>query len=103
MASRTDGVAAGACDLALHETSLQDHHGLFEATADDFRKTSYDLTIRALLCALEQQCAALDAGVLVLCRISTQKIEDTIVVDLVHGNYDSVFGGRICGDRHVCD
>jgi hypothetical protein len=35
---------------------------------------------------------------LVLCRIAAQKIKDTIIVDLIHGDYNGIFGTWIGGN-----
>lgn len=95
MASRAHSVAASASDLALHQTCLQDHHSFLEAAADDLRKTSHDFSVWALLSALEQQCPAFDAWVLVLQRITAQQIEDAVVVYFVHGYNNGILGARV--------
>jgi len=95
MASRAHGVASRTSNFALRETSLQDHHGLFKTATYDLGETSHNLTLWALFCALEQQCPALDAGVLVLHGHASQKVEDAVIVDFVHGYDNRVFGGAV--------
>lgn len=48
-----DSIAASASNLALHQTSLKDHHSFFEATADDLRQACHHFAIWTLFCALE--------------------------------------------------
>lgn len=98
-----DGIASCTGDLALHQPRLEHHEGFFQASADDFRKTCYHLAVGALFRALEQESPALEVGDLALCRGSGQKIEDTIIVDLVHGYDDGIFGGFIYRKVDIVD
>jgi hypothetical protein len=101
--ARANSVAPGSCDLSLHETCLKHHHSLFEATANDLGQTSDDLSFRTLFCTLEQQCSALDARVLALHSAASEEIEDPVVVNLVHGNNDSILGGGVGGYLNIGD
>ncbi len=102
--SRADRIAPSASDFALHETSLQHHHSFLEASADDLGEAGDNLSVWALLSALEKQRPAFHIWLLVLCGVPAQQVEDAVVVNFVHGHNDGIFCARVCryldvGDR----
>lgn len=84
MTPRAHSIASSASDLALHETCFQHHHSFLEASAYDLGETSDDLSIWALLGALEEERPALHVWLFVLQGVSAQQVEDAVVVDFVH-------------------
>jgi hypothetical protein len=103
MASRAHSIAPSTSDFALHETSLQYHHGFFEASADDLGETSNNFSIWTFLSILEEQSPSFYVWLLVLCRVPAQQIEDAVVVYFVHGHDDGIFCVGVCGYLDVGD
>ena len=103
MASRAHSIAPSTSDFALHETSLQYHHGFFEASADDLGEASNNFSIWTFLSILEEQSPSFYVWLLVLCCVPAQQIEDAVVVYFVHGHDNGVFYSRVCWEVNVGD
>lgn len=93
------GVAPGVGHATFVQAGFEDKEGFFEIRADYFLQACYYFSIRRLLCAFEEKSTSLDLGLVIGCRGRGEEVEDSVVVDFIHADDDSIFGGRVDIDR----
>jgi hypothetical protein len=95
--SAADGVAPCTSNSALCQTCFKHEQSLVEVFAHDFSQASDDFTVRTVFGALVEEMSAFSCCCFgrLECGRTCEQVEDAVVVDFVHANDDSEFGGLV--------
>lgn len=103
MRSRRYAIRSRPGNAALVQPGLEDHESLPHSSAYDLPQAGHDLPIGRLLGGFEEECSTAEILGGFPRQRGSEEVEDPIIIDLVHGDDNSVIGVLVGIDSKVAD